>query len=192
MNRCNEAFETAKWQRIFKSFFPFSLYSKSADYILFYILSDKQHFLYKGQMSKLMNAVCLLCRYLPASYSGTKRKSNGQGTRETYYSNLKGFEIAVIVLCLMAQGPSESSWFPGSYTPLNTLWKNSLCAWKFDLTGQCRLVGVPPGPQQSRCHCSGARGIAHRKLANVFDPAMCQTQKTEFFYFSMPYFRPDF
>lgn len=89
-------------------------------------------------------------------------------------SNSKSFEIAVIVLCLMAEGHSDSSLSLGSSCTLNKPMKqlpSPLCLEVFLPQDSVGRWGVLPELQRSRRHCAMAGVRAHQKLVRVLDAA---------------------
>lgn len=196
MKRGSEAFETAEWQHreywnLFFSlsflFFPLSLYSKSTDYALFYICLLSSTFCMKGRWTS---------QWMPSSYlpaTQTKWKSHSQGTRSPYHSNTKGFQTAVIVLGLMAEGPNDSSLFPGGDSPPNTPVKElpNPCAWNFYFPGHCSLVEGPTWASGKEMSLLRDQRNSLSEICHVLDAALSRLG-TEFSYFSVPYFRQNF
>lgn len=79
-----------------------------------------------------------------AGYVGTREKSNGQGLGSPYHPHPKGFEIAMIILCLIAEGYSDSSFLQGSNDWMNAPVKelpSPPCLKLFYPTGPCGGVG---------------------------------------------------
>ena len=101
---------------------------------IFYIKTDEQ-----------VDECCAdTVRIVISRYVGTREKSNGQGLSSPYHSHPKGFEIVMIILCLMAEGHSDFSLLQGSNSPLNTAVKelpSCPCLELFYPTGPCSGVG---------------------------------------------------